>query len=145
MHLKNLSRWLHVEDWCDYFFLESAQEGCINSSRWLKMEFVIAVALISQVIFFQRTHPLCLEASRKWESSHCELKSSPWYPPTTDALEPQSSIWYRAELSSSPVRVSLLSPYLSIHAQEVCVYQAFLSMAIGVITRDGRYFLCSHN
>lgn len=144
MHLKDLSRWLYVEDWCNYFLLESAWKGQIEADDW---KWNLSLLLLWYVRLFSfREHTHCVWKPVVNERAHT-LSSNPRHdtPPTTDALEPQSSIWYRAELSSSPARVSLLSPYLSIHAQEVCVYQAFLSMAIGVITRDGRYFLCSHN
>lgn len=94
-------------DWC-----------CPDTTRWVKMEFLIAESLISQVILSQRTQPL-------WnvnERAHTEVWGLP---------EPRCSTWYRAELSSLAAWVSLLSPHLSVHSQEVCVYQAFLSMDIG--------------
>lgn len=108
-------------------------------------------------LFSLTEHNHCDWKSATTERAHTEVSKPPHEqpPPPHHPLyllplqlplpEPQSSIWYRAELSSTAARVSLLRPYLSIHAQEVCVYQAFLSMAIEVITRDGQYFLCSRN
>lgn len=93
--------------------------------------------------FLLETTTIVSESQPRMRALSLRFQILPMTPPPSAALEPQGSIWYRAELSSSAAWVSLLSPYLSIHAQEVCVYQAFLSMAIGVITRDGQYFLCS--